>query len=86
MQYSNEEVAVISGLIANYLCGRGASSELNDTYREVLQHLNSDTLNVHDYQMIEKALDLLSSVWRTDAEGSRSITSALLHTKTILNQ
>ena len=69
MQYSLEESALISGLIAEYFSRESVSEPLRLAYQQVHQHLTDGYLTPDDLKRIQAALDFLS----TGARGTENI-------------
>ena len=44
MQYTDNEAALIGGLISNYFLQPSVDAKLRESYRRVLRHLHEDTL------------------------------------------
>ena len=48
MQYTDNEAALIGGLISNYFFQPSVDAKLRESYRRVLCHLHEDTLSASD--------------------------------------
>ena len=83
MQYTNNEAALIGGLISTYFFQPVVSASLKDAYGRVLEHLHQNTLTSSDLQQIRKAVNFLMPMCRqTQRElmGVNAQTPALLNT------
>ena len=52
MQYTDNEAALIGGLISTYFFQPAVSASLKDAYRRVLEHLHQNALTSSDLQQI----------------------------------
>lgn len=57
MGFTNEETAMIEGVIASFFSGRHVSEEVRSSYSRVWQHLAADTLDAEDYRRISNEVD-----------------------------
>ena len=48
MQYTDNEAALIGGLISNYFFQPSVDAKLRESYRRVLRHLHENTLSAAD--------------------------------------
>ena len=64
MQYTDNEAALIGGLISNYFFQPSVDAKLRESYRRVLCHLHEDTLSASDLSRIQNALTFLSPLCR----------------------
>lgn len=83
MQYTDNEAALIGGLISNYFLRPAVSAALKDSYTRVLEHLRTGRVSAADLKQVQKALAFdadLSDVQRGPArpEGASLKTTALL--------
>ncbi len=70
MQYTDNEAALIGGLISNYFFQPSVDAKLRESYRRVLRHLHENTLSASDLSRIQNALTFLSPLCR-DTRDSR---------------
>ena len=73
MQYTDNEAALIGGLISTYFFQPAVSASLKDAYSRVLEHLHQNALTSSDLQQIRKAVNFLLM-------GVNARTTALLNT------
>ena len=59
MQYTDNEAALIGGLISNYFFQPSVDAKLRESYRRVLRHLHENTLSASDLSRIQNALTFL---------------------------
>ena len=59
MQYTDNEAALIGGLISTYFFQPAVSASLKDAYSRVLEHLHQNALTSSDLQQIRKAVSFL---------------------------
>ena len=59
MQYTDNEAALIGGLISTYFFQPAVSASLKDAYSRVLEHLHQNALTSSDLQQIRKAVNFL---------------------------
>lgn len=64
MQYTDNEAALIGGLISTYFLRPAVSAALKDSYTRVLEHLRTGRLSAGDLQQIQKALTFLTPTCR----------------------
>ena len=57
MVFTNEEVAMIEGIIGSFFSGGHVSEDVRHAYSRVWQHLAADTLDSEDLQRISSAVD-----------------------------
>ena len=55
MQYTDNEAALIGGLISNYFFQPSVDAKLRESYRRVLRHLRENTLSASDLSRIQNA-------------------------------
>ena len=67
MQYTDNEAALIGGLISTYFLRPAVSAALKDSYTRVLEHLRTGRLSAGDLQQFQKALTFITSL--TVSEG-----------------
>ena len=56
MQYTDNEAALIGGLISTYFFQPAVSASLKDAYSRVLEHLHQNALTSSDLQQIRSGL------------------------------
>ena len=54
MQYTDNEAALIGGLISTYFFQPAVSASLKDVYSRVLEHLHQNALTSSDLQQIRR--------------------------------
>ena len=59
MQYTDNEAALIGGLISTYFFQPAVSASLKDAYSRVLEHLHQNALTSSDLQQSRKAVNFL---------------------------
>ena len=57
MVFTNEEVAMIEGIIGSFFSGGHVSEDVRHAYSRVWQHLAADTLDSEDLRRISSAVD-----------------------------
>lgn len=57
MVFTNEEVAMIEGIIGSFFSGGHVSEDVHHAYSRVWQHLAADTLDTEDFHRISNAAD-----------------------------
>lgn len=57
MVFTNEEVAMIEGIIGFFFSGGHVSEDVRHAYSRVWQHLAADTLDTEDFHRISNAAD-----------------------------
>ena len=57
MKFTNEETAMIEGILNSFFMGKNVSESIRTAYAHVQQHLAADTLEVEDYRRISDAVD-----------------------------
>lgn len=57
MVFTNEEVAMIEGIIGSFFSGGHVSEDVRHAYSRVWQHLVADTLDTEDFHRISNAAD-----------------------------
>ena len=58
MVFTNEEVAMIEGIIGSFFSGGHVSEDVRHAYSRVWQHLAADTLDTEDFHRISNAAAL----------------------------
>ena len=71
MQYTDNEAALIGGLISNYFFQPSVDARLRESYRRVLRHLHENTLSASDLSRIQNALTFLSPLRMTKRGDAR---------------
>ena len=57
MVFTNEEVAMIEGIIGSFFSGGHVFEDVRHAYSRVWQHLAADTLDTEDFHRISNAAD-----------------------------
>ena len=84
MQYTDNEAALIGGLISNYFLRPAVSAALKDSYTRVLEHLHTGRLSAGDLQQIQKALTFLMPTCHLSREAQRDLMGVSLKTTALL--
>ena len=84
MQYTDNEAALIGGLISTYFLRPAVSAALKDSYTRVLEHLRTGRLSAGDLQQIQKALTFLTPTCRMSREAQRDLMGVNLKTTALL--
>ena len=84
MQYTDNEAALIGGLISTYFLRPAVSAALKDSYTRVLEHLRTGRLSAGDLQQIQKALTFLTATCRMSREAQRDLMGVNLKTTALL--
>lgn len=85
MQYTDNEAALIGGLISTYFFQPAVSTPLKDAYRRVLEHLHQNALTSSDLQHIRKALNFLMPMCQTNRQTQRELMGVNMKTTALLN-
>ena len=78
MQYTDNEAALIGGLISNYFFQPSVDETLRESYRRVLHHLHENTLSASDLSRIQNALTFLSPLCLEGREAHKDMMGATL--------
>ena len=84
MQYTDNEAALIGGLISNYFFQPSVDAKLRESYRRVLRHLHENTLSTSDLSRIQNALTFLSPLCLEEREAHKDMMGATLKTDALL--
>ena len=84
MQYTDNEAALIGGLISNYFFQPSVDAKLRESYRRVLRHLRENTLSASDLSRIQNALTFLSPLCRDTREAHKDMMGLTLKTDALL--
>ena len=84
MQYTDNEAALISGLISNYFFQPSVDAKLRESYRRVLLHLHENALSASDLSRIQNALTFLSPLCRDTRETYKDMMGVTLKTDALL--
>ena len=84
MQYTDNEAALIGGLISNYFFQPSVDAKLREFYRRVLRHLHENTLSASDLSRIQNALTFLSPLCRDTREAHKDMMGVTLKTDALL--
>ena len=71
MQYTDNEAALIGGLISTYFFQPAVSASLKDAYSRVLEHLHQNALTSSDLQQIRKAVNFLMPMCQANRQTQR---------------
>ena len=83
MIFTDEETAMIEGVIGAFFSGSHASENVRHTYARVMQHLTDDALDAVDYRLISNAADFAIKnrfCESCSGEGQRILTTVLIKT------
>ena len=84
MQYTDNEAALIGGLISNYFFQPSVDARLRESYRRVLRHLHENALSASDLSRIQNALTFLSPLCRDTREAHKDMMGVTLKTDALL--
>ena len=84
MQYTDNEAALIGGLISNYFFQPSVDAKLRESYRRVLRHLHENALSASDLSRIQNALTFLSPLCRDTREAHKDMVGVTLKTDALL--
>ena len=85
MQHTDNEAALIGGLISTYFFQPAVSAPLKDTYRRVLEHLHQNALTSSDLHQIRKAVNFLMPMCQTNRQTQRELMGVNMKTTALLN-
>ena len=85
MQHTDNEAALIGGLISTYFFQPAVSAPLKDTYRRVLEHLHQNALTSSDLQQIRKAVNFLMPMCQANRQIQRELMGINARTTAFLN-
>lgn len=85
MQYTDNEAALIGGLISTYFLRPAVSAALKDSYIHVLEHLHTGRVSAADLKQIQKALTFLTPTCQLSREAQRDLMGASLKTTALLS-
>ena len=85
MQYTDNEAALIGGLISNYFLRPAVSAALKNSYIHVLEHLHAGRVSAADLKQIQKALTFLMPTCQMSREAQRDLMGASLKTTALLS-
>lgn len=86
MQYTDNEAALICGLISTYFFQPSVSVTLKDTYSQVLNHLQHNLLSAADLACIQNALTFLTPVCSESQEARQDFLGVTLKTGSLLRE
>ena len=88
MCYTNEQKALIGGVIGSHFMGRNISQSLRDSFAQAYAHLQTDKLSAADLRRIESALAFLTpqTCPTCNKEGYRDMIEALMATRLMLRE
>ena len=85
LQYTDNEAALIGGLISTYFFQPAVSASLKDAYSRVLEHLHQNTLTSSDLQQIRKAVNFLMPMCQANRQTQRELMGINARTTALLN-
>ena len=85
MQYTDNEAALIGGLISTYFLQPAVSASLKDAYSRVLEHLHQNALTSSDLQQIRKAVNFLMPMCQANRQTQRELMGVNMKTTALLN-
>ena len=85
MQYTDNEAALIGGLISTYFFQPAVSASLKDAYSRVLEHLHQNALTSSDLQQIRKAVNFLMPMCQSNRQTQRELMGVNARTTVLLN-
>lgn len=86
MQYTDNETALISGLISGYIFQPAVSASLKDAYSRVLRHLHQNRLSAADLTRIQNALTFLNPIRIESQETRQDLLGVTLKTGSLLRE
>lgn len=88
MGYTDEQKALISGVIGTQILGRMSSQSLRERFFAVHEHLLQGRLDHSDLKRIESALELVTpqSCQSCNKEGYRDLIETLMATRLMLKE
>lgn len=88
MSYTEDQKALISGVIGTQILGRISSEKLRERFFAVHEHLHQGRLDRSDLQRIESALELVTpqNCQSCNKEGYRDLIEALMATRLMLRE
>lgn len=84
MQYTDNEAALIGGLISTYFLRPTVSAALKDSYMRVVEHLHTGRVSAADLTQIQKALTFLMPTCHLSREAQRDLMGVSLKTTALL--
>ena len=85
MQYTDNEAALIGGLISTYFFQPAVSASLKAAYHRVLEHLQQNALTFSDLQQIRKAVNFLMPMCQANRQIQRELMGINARTTALLN-
>ena len=85
MQYTDNEAALIGGLISTYFFQPAVSASLKDAYSRDLEHLHQNALTSSDLQQIRKAVSFLMPMCQANRQTQRELMGVNARTTALLN-
>ena len=85
MQSTDNEAALIGGLISTYFFQPAVSASLKDAYSRVLEHLHQNALTSSDLQQIRKAVNFLMPMCQANRQTQRELMGINARTTALLN-
>ena len=85
MQYTDNEAALIGGLISTYFFQPAVDVSLKDVYGCVLEHLHQNALTSSDFQQIRKAVNFLMPMCQANRQTQRELMGVSMKTTALLN-
>ena len=85
MQYTDNEAALIGGLISTYFFQPAVSASLKDVYSRVLEHLHQNALTSSDLQQIRKGVIFLVPMCQSNRQTQRELMGINTRTTALLN-
>ena len=86
MQYTDNEAALISGLISTYFFQPAVSVTLKNTYSQVLKHLQQNRLSAADLARIQNTLTFLTPVYVGSQKARQDFLGVTLKTGSLLRK
>lgn len=85
MQYTDNEAALLGGLISTYFFQPAVSASLKVAYHRVLEHLQQNALTFSDLQQIRKAVNFLMPLYQSNRQTQRELMAVNMKTTALLN-
>ena len=85
MQYTDNEAALVDGLISNYFFQPPVDEKLRESYRRALRYLHENELSASDLSRIQNVLTFLSPLCRDTREADKDMMGVTLQTDALLS-
>ena len=86
MTYTDEEIALIDGVIQSYFAPCSVSQQLQEKYWDTHQNITHSRIGREDLVNIRAAVSFLLPTFDGDRQTQRDLVSVLAKTKILLNE